>query len=40
MNWDASGALDEVFTAPVTVTRAWVRRRGEKVEPYECDETA
>ncbi len=27
---------DEIFTAPVTLTRKWDWRPGEQVEPYEC----
>lgn len=38
--YELTATDDEVFTAPVTVTRDWVWRPGEKVEPYECDETA
>ena len=30
---------DEVFTEPVYLTRNWVWRPGEAVEPYECVET-
>ena len=37
--YELTAADDEVFTAPVTVTRDWVWRPGEEVKPYECDET-
>ena len=27
---------DEIFTAPITLTRKWDWRPGEMVQPYEC----
>lgn len=37
--YELTATDDEVFTEPVTVTRDWVWRPGEAVEPYECDDT-